>query len=120
MHAYTDATGRPVPFDVYNLSKISGVARFLSLPPSNHAPGRAFPLFPSGFSSFLLSTGVMQLNLSFIALLAGVIVALTVQDAEALPHPKRNLGMVTLPLKRAQRSGPDVHPQIVSLIASDL
>ncbi|KAJ7722740.1 acid protease [Mycena maculata] len=53
----------------------------------------------------------MQLSLSFSALLAGVLVALSVPDVQAAPY-KRAPKMVTLPLKRIQARS-DVHPQIL-------
>lgn len=58
----------------------------------------------------------MQMKLSFSALLAGVLVALSMQDVEALPvSNKRSAGMVTLPLKRVEQTR-GVHGQIVSTI----
>lgn len=50
------------------------------------------------------------MHIKFSALLAGILVALS---ADALPHPKRNAGTVTLPLRRLEHSS-DAHPQIVS------
>ncbi len=55
----------------------------------------------------------MNLSLSFYALLAGVLLALSAQDADAHPIVKRG-GSVTLPLKRIQQRS-DLHPQIVRL-----
>ncbi|KAK0193667.1 acid protease [Armillaria mellea] len=53
----------------------------------------------------------MNLSLSFYALLAGVLLALSAQDADAHPVVKRG-GSVTLPLKRIQQRS-DLHPQIL-------
>lgn len=53
----------------------------------------------------------MNLSLSFYALLAGVLLALSAQDADAHPIVKRG-GSVTLPLKRIQQRS-DLHPQIL-------
>lgn len=53
----------------------------------------------------------MNLSLSFYALLAGVLLALSAQDADAHPVIKRG-GSVTLPLKRIQQRS-DLHPQIL-------
>ena len=54
----------------------------------------------------------MQLVVSFSTLLASLFVALAlVGDAEALPT-KRNVGIVTLPMKRIAQDR-SVHPQIV-------
>jgi len=53
----------------------------------------------------------MQLSLSFSALLAGVLVALSVPDVQAAPT-RRAPRMVTLPLKRMEVRS-DVHPQIL-------
>ncbi|KAK0450070.1 acid protease [Armillaria borealis] len=53
----------------------------------------------------------MNLSLSFYALLAGVLLALSAQDADAHPVIKRG-GSATLPLKRIQQRS-DLHPQIL-------
>lgn len=54
----------------------------------------------------------MQLSLSFSALLASFVIAMSASGVQALPL-KRNAGMVTLPLKRIEsRSG--IHPQLVN------
>lgn len=58
----------------------------------------------------------MQLSLSFSALLAGVLVALSVPEVQAAPFA-RAPKMVTLPLKRMEVRS-DVHPQIVSFVSS--
>ncbi|KAJ7510363.1 acid protease [Mycena galericulata] len=52
----------------------------------------------------------MQLSLSFSALLAGVLVALSVPDVQAAPTQRAR--MVTLPLKRMEVRS-DVHPKIL-------
>lgn len=54
----------------------------------------------------------MQFKTSFAALLAGVLVALSAQDAEATPIARRNTGIVSLPLKRVEARSADVHPLI--------
>ncbi|TFK40258.1 aspartic peptidase A1 [Crucibulum laeve] len=54
----------------------------------------------------------MQLKITFSVLLAGIFIALSTQDAEALPLSKRNNGMITLPLRRVEHLRSDVHPQI--------
>lgn len=53
----------------------------------------------------------MQLRLTFSALLAGVLIALSANDAAAVPVTKRS-GMVTLPLKRMHQARSDVHPLV--------
>ncbi|KAG7451050.1 aspartic peptidase A1 [Guyanagaster necrorhizus] len=53
----------------------------------------------------------MNLSLPFYALLAGLLFALSAQDADAHPIVKRG-GSVTLPLKRIQQRS-DLHPQIL-------
>ncbi|KAK0469910.1 acid protease [Desarmillaria tabescens] len=53
----------------------------------------------------------MNLSLSFCVLLAGLLFALSAQDADAHPVVKRG-GSVTLPLKRIQQRS-DLHPQIL-------
>jgi hypothetical protein len=56
----------------------------------------------------------MQLTLPFSTLLAGVLVALCVQDVQAAPLQQQRSAprMVTLPLKRMETRSP-LHPHIV-------
>ena len=56
----------------------------------------------------------MQFKFSFSVLLVGVLVAISTQNAQALPLAKHSAGMVTLSLNAVKRSGADIHPQIVS------
>ncbi len=56
----------------------------------------------------------MQLQFTFSALLAGLLIVLSAQDAEAKPV-KRSVGMITLPLTRAEHARRGIHPSIVRL-----
>jgi len=55
----------------------------------------------------------MQFEFSFSVLLVGVLVAISTQNAQALPLAKHSAGMVTLSLNAVKRSGADIHPQIL-------
>ncbi len=60
----------------------------------------------------------MQLHLSFSVLLASVLAVLSGFDMVEARPLRRDLGMITVPLKRLNSARDGLHPQLVSSLCS--
>ena len=59
----------------------------------------------------------MQLGFSFSLLLASILFTLST-GVEAAPTRRANPGFVTLPIKRIHQARDDIHPHVVSVVAT--